>query len=306
MIPDSTTTPAPPPCPIPVILLHWRNEPAIREQIVALRTWTLPAQVWVVENEPLPDQGPLEQAFHRLRPDHNLGYAGGVNLALHKVVATGDFVLLMNADVDADEATIQKLWQAMQADARLGMIGPLLEETRADGSSVMYAGGRNPVWHPLTRKPFQPNAQPGPNRFPVEYTPGTVCLIRCELLNKVGFLHEPFFFSGELADLGWRARQAGYSCQIHPGVRVRHRTAEAGEARNTLYLYYSLRNRFLLAQRCYPGRWPLAWLFWTAVGGLMAVKHVARGAWRPARATARALYDGWRKEYGRAPDGITA
>jgi GT2 family glycosyltransferase len=263
-------------------------------------------QVWVVENESLPAQGPLEQAFHRLRPDHNLGYAGGVNLALHKMVATCDFVVLMNADVDADEATVQALWQAMQEDAHLGMIGPLLEETRADGTSVVYAGGRNPVWHPLTRKTRPPDAPSGTHPIEVDYTPGTVCLIRTDLLHQIGFLHEPFFFSGELADLGWRARQAGYSCRIHSGVRVRHRTAEAGEARNTLYLYYSLRNRFLLARRCYPMSWPLAWLFWTAVGSLMVVKHVARGAWRPARATARALCDGWRKEYGRAPDGIAA
>lgn len=306
MIPDSTATPTRPSRPIQVILLHWRNEPAVRAQILALRGWSLPVQVWVVENEPLPDQGPLDQAFHRLRPDRNLGYAGGVNLALSKVISTGDFVLLLNADVDADETTVQALVRAMQEDVHLGLIGPLLEETRADGTSVIYAGGRNPVWHPLTRTSFHPEAHPGPNRFPVDYTPGTVCLIRCELLNKIGFLHEPFFFSGELADLGWRARQAGYSCQIHRGVRVRHRTDEAGEARTTLYLYYSLRNRFLLARRCYPRSWPLAWLFWTAVGGLMVLKHMTRGAGHPAHAAVQALRDGWRKEYGRAPDGISA
>lgn len=109
----------------------------------------------VVANEPLSLPDSCRPRFFALQPKANLDYAGGVNLALLDILQRGiPFALLLNnADIDCPEQTALALLRAMEREPTLGAIGPLLEDCDARGTVRLFAGGRNPVWYPQTRRP---------------------------------------------------------------------------------------------------------------------------------------------------------
>lgn len=279
-----------------VILLHWRNADAVRLQLERLASWSEPPSVWLVENEPWPGPLPTGLDLHRSRPDTNLGYAGGINLAWRQIPANVfPCVLLMNVDLEVSEVDVRALRELL--DRKVADIaGPLLVE-KEGGRAIIYAGGRDPVRWSRTRVPW--HADHGVvQALPVDYVPGTVCLIRTALLHELAGLDEAFFFSGEVADFCLRARAGGYRCVLYTGARVPHHTEPGTPARETLYTYYSLRNRFLLIARHRPQQ-ALGWrLVWLARGLAMIALRLAGGRGHSARACALALRDGWNGNFG--------
>ena len=262
-----------------------------------LLDWSPPPSIWVVENEPLRDARPDGERIRRVQPGRNRGYAGGVNDALRAMESTDyEFALLINTDLDLAEETVRTLQLTLLQEPGIGFVGPLLEEPGPDGLRVS-AGGRDPARWISSRKPFA--GEPGrPLLREVDYVPGTVCLFRRAVVEKVGFLDERFFFSGEVAEYCWRGRQAGFRSAIHTGVRVRHEVEPASPVRSTVYLYYSLRNRFLIARVSRPRDWPAWWVYWTLVGLAMMAQRWLRGLRPSARAAGLALRDAWTGRFG--------
>lgn len=293
-------TPEAPPARSPdlaVILLHWHNEDAIWHQVERLLGWRQPPEVWVVENEPLtrtPVRNPL---LHRINPAQNVGYAGGINAAWRAMPRPDPaLLLLMNTDLEVEEKQVELLQEGLRASGT-AIIGPLLLEPGRRGS-CLYAGGRDPIRWTYTRIPFTKSATPTTGWPEVAYVPGTVCLMRRAVLEQLGGLEESFFFSGEIADFCLRARAQGFRATVHDGVTVPHHTEAASTRRDTLYLYYSLRNRFLLARRhraSSAGVWRCVWF---ARGFAMLLLRLVRGHRASARAAWLALRDGWLEQFG--------
>lgn len=293
-MPSQGTKPAP--RRLAIILLHWRNTGSVRLQLERMANWSDPPAVWLVENEVWPDTLPGGLEMHRVQPGANLGYAGGINLAGRQIPATHfPFTLLMNVDLEIGEDEVKALRAVLENDQG-DLAGPLLVENEG-GRERLYAGGRDPVRWSRTRRPWQ-HVSGAPQILPVDYVPGTVCLIRTALLKELDGLEEAFFFSGEVADFCLRARALGKHCVIYTGACVPHHTEPSTRSRETLYTYYSLRNRFLLLARHRPQRagwWRLVWL---ARGLAMTVLRLAGGRTQAARACALALRDGWTGNFG--------
>ena len=225
---------------VAVVLLHWRNGESIARQIRDLAAWRSRPPIIVVENEPLSLPDDLRACAIGLAPAENLGYAGGVNLALREISRRGiAFALLLNADLECPETVLLQLLEAARQDPTIGLIGPLLEDRDANGRVQIFAGGRNPVWRPQTRRPATKQLVDPPRVVDAAYTPGTVCLLRMALLSTTGLMEDSYFFSGEIADLGRRARRAGYRCAVHTGARApffRRGRPAAGDALFVLHL----------------------------------------------------------------------
>ncbi len=304
---ESNAPPGPPrarPRPeVGAILLNWKDEAATWRQVERLQAWRNPPAIWVVENEPLQHANPtLAASIHRIAPGRNLGYAGGVNAAWRAMAAVRPtFVLLLNTDIELHEVVIEKLREQF-TDPSLGVAGPLLEEPSPQGPRL-YAGGRDPVRWVYSRRPYR-RTPAGGIRQTVDYVPGTICLIRGALMEQLNGLAESYFFSGEIADFCLRARAAGYACAVQTDLTVPHHTETAGADRDTLYLYYSLRNRFLLARRNRPVTWPFWWAVWTARGIAMAALRARRGSPDAARSALAALRDAWRGRFGLASRAV--
>jgi hypothetical protein len=85
---------------------------------------------------------------------------------------------------------------------------------------------------------------------------------------------------------------------VCPGVEARHDSEDADGRRDSLYRYYSLRNRFLFVRK-HGGRGRgLRIALWLAAGALMYAAALARGRGGRRRAVGLAIADGMAGRYG--------
>ena len=127
-------------------------------------------------------------------------------------------------------------------------------------------------------------SRPGwPRSREIAYASGAGTLVRLSILQDIGLFNEELFLYQEDAELGWRARLAGFRAVIAPGSRVRHRY----EFHKGPEKYHWLeRNRFLLLLWCYRGR--------TLLLLLPALLGMEVGVW------ALAFRGGWWRQKARA------
>ena len=310
-----------------VVILNWNQAAATIRCVEAVAAWTqVTPDIWVVDNasqdgsrDLIPKQCPTAQV---LASDSNLGFAGGNNLALRRILSSrSDVVLLLNNDAVIAEDQVQHLLTELATHPRLGIVGPLLDERRGRSSptalrhsasrrregfapagpeQVFTAGGRDIARHLGTRHecpvPDLPALIATHRLLDVDYVPGTVALVRAEVFRIAGLFDEDYFFSGEMADFCRRAVGQGYTSAICPWACATH--APGGGARTTLYRYYTLRNRFLYIRKFYPSRRALYTCLWSAVALAMATRSLIQGRPAEARAAWRALYDGLAGRFG--------
>lgn len=301
-----------------VVILNWNQAAATIRCVEAVAAWTQVApDIWVVDNasqdgsrDLIPKQCPTAQV---LASDINLGFAGGNNLALRRILSRyppercdRDVVLLLNNDAVITEDQVQHLLADLETNPRLGVVGPLIDERRGQ-KQVVTAGGRDIARHLGTRyeeKAADLSALIATHRLlDVDYVPGTAALVRADLFRTVGLFDEDYFFSGEMADFCRRARARGWASAICTRAWAAHTPGDG--ARSTLYRYYTLRNRFLYIRKFYPARSGIHLsrraLFascWSAVGLAMAARSLMLGRPAEARAAWRALRDGLAGRFG--------
>jgi GT2 family glycosyltransferase len=287
---------------VTVILLAWRDDREALMQADALLSWrNIKPSVILIRNQVARPSPPDRASLSFIDHQHNAGYAGGINAGLRSLECDADqAILLMNNDVEIKEETIVRLIEHLEAKSDVGIIGPVLEEKQG-----YCLGGRDPLFHVNTRIFAKPEFVPDAKLLQVDYVPGTVLLMRSRVPSDVGFLSESYFFSGEVADFCRRARLAGWHCAIATDACARHLSTDGSGLRETLYRYYTLRNRFLTARNAAPRLWPLWGLFWTAVGIIMACRLMLLN--QPAsRAVGMALVDGWQGRFGNKDEQLLA
>ncbi|MEI6970005.1 MAG: glycosyltransferase [bacterium] len=286
-----------------IVFLNWNSANQTCCAVNAVRQWSrLRPDICVVDNGSRPEDGKILSATLKnvlvVRSSTNRGYGGGLNLALASMTdCRYEAFLFMNTDAHIAEEDAERLLHHIQTNPRTGIVGPVLHESQANDCHV-FAGGRNIAFRISTRARM-PNTgrSTTPQAIACAYVPGTVFLVSSTVLNTVGTMDETYFFSGEIADFCMRARLSGFQCAVIPSAHAHH-TAEAHPLRDTLYLYYSLRNRFLFARKFYPSCESLLRLYWTGAGALMLFKSLLYA--KPARVSAirLALRDGLRRSFG--------
>src|SRR5450830_1187432 len=144
---------------VAVIILNWNQAAATIRCVEAVAAWTHVApDIWVVDNasqdgsrDSIPKQCP---SAHVLASDSNLGFAGGNNLALRRILSSrSDVVLLLNNDAVIAEDQVQHLLTELETNPSLGVVGPVLDERRGE-EHVFTAGGRDIAWHLGTRHEY--------------------------------------------------------------------------------------------------------------------------------------------------------
>lgn len=281
-----------------VVILNWNAWEAARDRALEVSAWSeLRPEVWVVENGSRGDDlARLRAALpdaHVLDAGRNLGFGGGVNLALGEI--STPFALLLNHDAGLDEPAARHLVALLETRREIAVAGPALTDP---AGRIEALGGRDIGRHVRThRRPDDVDEPPPAEAIDVAYVPGTVALLRTEAVRAVGALDERFFFSGEMPDLCRRLVDRGWRCVVLPTARGWHDRGGRGARREALDAYYSLRNRFLfLRKHPSPGR---RWL-WALYAVASSLRHLARGRPRRARAELLALSHGLRGRFGDA------
>jgi N-acetylglucosaminyl-diphospho-decaprenol L-rhamnosyltransferase len=203
------------------------------------------ARVVIVENDSGDDSAArLREAVRELDPDgkrvelvvspENLGFGGGVNLAMRPALRAPDrprYVYLLNSDARPEPDAIEQLVRFLDAEPRAGIAGSYIygvdgvTHDTAFGfpnlaSQFEQSIGLGLVTRMLDRwvvsKPVPSNATR------VDWLAGCSMLIRREVLAAIGLFDENFFLYFEETDLCRRAARAGFATWYVPASRVEH------------------------------------------------------------------------------------
>jgi GT2 family glycosyltransferase len=225
----------------------------------------------------------------------NLGFAGGTNRGISEALSVGNApILLLNNDAFINEGDVIRLLETLEKNDKIGFIGPLLYDADKE-DRLLSAGGKNPIKHHHTRIL---TLTPGEPVRSVEYVSGTAVIIRAEVFRRVGLLDEDYFFSTELADLCMRAREGGYRSAIDTRARAYHTISRSSGLRNTLYVYYIIRNRFIFIRNSPYRLKILFYIFWTTYSLMLSFKLYVSGKLATAQAVRIGLTDGLQGRYG--------
>jgi N-acetylglucosaminyl-diphospho-decaprenol L-rhamnosyltransferase len=234
----------------------------------------------------------------------NLGYAGGVNAWLERLIGCPGWeaVLVLNPDTEVAETCLSELMT--KAAEGFGMVGGSLVFDDAPDRIINY--GLH--WSPRTGRRIAVGGDSPVGSAPsdellanIDTISGACMLVTREFIDDVGLMVEDYFLYME--DLDWGRRRGQHKIGFAPGALTRHvggtsiGSAREPKAQSPLSVYLTSRNSVLFSRRWAGCRWPLHF----GVGLLYVIRYVLNGCPETAKVALVGLIDGFRGKTGR-PD----
>lgn len=153
----------------------------------------------------------------------NLGFAAGMNAGARH--ASGEYVLLLNSDVEATPGSLCELVSYMRANPEVGLAAPLLVDETGRPTRTLLV--QPTLWRALIPalgklRYKQWRKRIGSDPMDVEATEGAALLVSRAAIEKAGLLDEDFFFYHEVVEWCMRIRDNGFRVVVVPSVRMRH------------------------------------------------------------------------------------
>jgi len=210
-------------------------------------------EVIVVDNGSSDDSaGMAERDFgcSVIRNRENRGFCAANNQGIR--AARGEYIALLNNDAEAEPAWLEALWRACQSAPDVGMAASKVlvwEDPRIidKAGHLMFPDGQNRGRGSGAIDEGQYDRQEE-----VLWPDGCAALYRKQMLDQIGGFDEDFFAYGDDAELGLRARIAGWRCIYTPAAVVRHHRAATMGKDSPRRLELIERNRLLLALKLFP------------------------------------------------------
>jgi GT2 family glycosyltransferase len=170
--------------------------------------------------------------------DHNLGFAGGNNVAFGH--ALGHHIALLNPDAFPTPHWLEALFEAMEYHPDVGICASKLIvyghdviDSAGDGLSTALKGFKR--GEGSSKDLYQET----------EYLFGScggASLYRKRMLDDIGFFDEEFFLIHEDTELNFRANLTGWRVIYVPKAIVYHKVHSSIGKMSSLHMYYNLRN----------------------------------------------------------------
>ena len=271
-------------------MVNWNRRELLRACLQSLGSQVFTDfEVIVVDNGSTDGSaGMVAREFHsarRILKRENRGFCAANNQGIK--ASSADFIALLNNDAEAEPGWLAALSAAFEGRPDFGMAASKIlvweDPSRIDKAAhLIYPDGQN-----RGRGSGEPDRGQYDRLLEDALWPdGCAAMYRREMLDAIGGFDEDLFAYADDAELGLRARIAGWRCVYAPAAVVRHHrgaTLGLGSARR---LELIERNRVLLAAKLFP--WSLLWL---NIPYYLA--RIFSGAWEALRGRGEAsLYPG--------------
>ena len=225
------------------------------------------AEVFVVDNHSYDGSvAYLRSRFpdvHFIASAHNLGFAGGNNIAIRQ--SKGEYVLLLNPDTVVGEEVIHASIDFMDSHPATGGHGVQMLTHCGERALESRRGLPSPMvsFYKMVGlcKHF-----PQSDRFAhyymgslswdipgkIEVISGAYCFLRKSALDKVGLLDEDFFMYGEDVDLSYRLLKGGFENWYLP-VRILHYKGESTQKSSFRYVHVFYDAMLIFFRKHYGG-----------------------------------------------------
>lgn len=274
-----------------MIVVNWNRRELLRnclDSITAQQGWRPgEVEIIVVDNGSTDGSADLVPLYGArwIRNADNRGFCAANNQGI--AAATGEFIALLNNDAEADSAWLRALATAFDDRPAVGMAASKIlvheDPRRIDKvGHLIYPDGQN-----RGRGSGEIDHGQYDREEEVLWPDGCAAMYRRAMLDQIGGFDEDLFAYADDAELGLRARIAGWRCGYVPRAVVRHHRGATLGVESTRRLELIERNRILLAVKLFPLS-----LLWR--NGAYYLARIAAGiAASVGNRGETALYPGW-------------
>ena len=212
-----------------VVIANWNRKELLRACLASLAGQTHPSfEVVVVDNgssdgsvalvEEMAKSYPVR--LHLIANTANLGFCAANNQGIQ--ATEGELVALLNNDAEAESGWLEALEQAIRRGEDVGMAASKVlvweDPAKIDKCGhLIYPDGQN-----RGRGSGQTDHGQFDRTEEVLWPDGCAAMYRRAMLEDIGGFDEDFFAYADDAELGLRARWAGWRCWYTPDAVVRH------------------------------------------------------------------------------------
>lgn len=237
---------------VAVVILNYNGRNFLKQFLPSVIQFSGKAKIIVADNGSTDDSVQLiESEFaHQaevLKIDHNRGFCGGYNFALHKIQA--EYFVLLNSDVEVTEGWIEPVINLLKNDASIGAAQPRILSFH-ERNKFEYAGAAggfiDSLGYPFCRGRIFSHTEEDHGQYndtrQVFWATGACLFIRAEIFKSLGGFDEDFFAHMEEIDLCWRLNRAGYKVYYQGESKVYHVGGGTLSASNPGKTYLNFRN----------------------------------------------------------------
>jgi GT2 family glycosyltransferase len=253
-------------------------------EIIVVDNGSIDGSVEMIEHEFVEAAGAVRTRL--IRNAENRGFCAANNQGI--AMARGAFVALLNNDAEADPGWLKALRRVLEQRPEVGMAASKIlvyeNPRRIDKAGhLIYPDGQN-----RGRGMGAPDDGRYDQLEEALWPDGCAAMYRKQMLDQIGGFDEDFFAYGDDAELGLRARIAGWKCMYVPDAVARHHRGQTLGLESTRRLELIERNRVLLAVKLFP--WSLLWR-----NGLYYAARLAAGVWAAVKGKGETLlFPGWK------------
>ena len=244
---------------VSIITVNYNQAKVTCDLLESLTNITYPnIEVIVVDNHSTEDDPSIikqRYPFVKYIPNPiNYGFAAGNNFGI--MAAKGDYVLLINNDIEVPKDFLEPLVELLDNNQDIGAVSPKIRYFyRSD--TIQYAG-YTPI-NPLTMRNFaigymeKDNGQYDDIKE-TAYAHGAAMLVPMRVIKKIGLMSYIFFLYYEEADWCFRMVKAGFKNYYSGKSFVLHKESVSTGKLSALKTYYLNRNRIVFMRRNYEGK----------------------------------------------------
>jgi GT2 family glycosyltransferase len=189
---------------IPVLIVAYRNWPALQRCIDSVQTSTVEAEPWVHDNSLI-----------------NIGLTKGVNKLLQVAEMRGDkYAIWANQDVIFLPDAIEKMISFMDAHPLCAIAG--VKQLATDQPDRIIHGGCTDAYPAGVHLVGSVLANDCAESKPMAWVNMAAAILRMEALEEIGLLDDRFFLVGQDSDLCYRAWLGGWQCWYCAEAVVMH------------------------------------------------------------------------------------
>jgi len=184
----------------------------------------------------------------------NYGFAAGNNYGLMR--ARGDYVLLLNNDIEVPAGFLEPLVDKLEKNPEIGSVSPKIK-FYYQPDTIQYAG-YTPIDNVTMRNRSigyweKDRGQYNEHRE-TAYTHGAAMLVPMKVVKEIGLMSYIFFLYYEEADWCARIKTAGYKMFYVGNSYVLHKESVSTGKMSALKIYYLNRNRIVFMRRNLHGK----------------------------------------------------